>query len=250
MTTHDEQHKEASTGRVSRGQSVSARLASCLLLAIFLGVPGLFSASGGTVPAPDSHQEFVLAQAGVQILKGGAQLIEEYAWPMLRSIWVETEENGLRQAAKAGSKKAGNTLGQAAAAGAEAGEKANAEKQAAQATRKPRNSQYAGKTYPKEKLPPELQKKYPKSVPFDKDGYPDFSAYTKKTVEVEGLTGNHAQDVAKANKAAGYDKTPDGHTWHHCPDGKTMQLVPSDLHAAVPHTGGASMLRSGSALLE
>ena len=38
---------------------------------------------------------------------------------------------------------------------------------------------------------------------------------------------------------------PTGYTWHHVEDGKTMLLVPSDLHGAVRHTGGASLIRKG-----
>lgn len=36
-----------------------------------------------------------------------------------------------------------------------------------------------------------------------------------------------------------------GYTWHHVEDGKTMMLVPTDLHQAVRHTGGAALLRKG-----
>ncbi|MCC8399132.1 MAG: HNH endonuclease [Rickettsia endosymbiont of Platyusa sonomae] len=32
-------------------------------------------------------------------------------------------------------------------------------------------------------------------------------------------------------------------TWHHVEDGKTMQLVPEELHIKVRHTGGAALLR-------
>lgn len=111
---------------------------------------------------------------------------------------------------------------------------------------KPRivNSRYAGKTYPVERLPKKMQSKYPKSVEFDKDGYPNFRPYTKKEVKIPNLTGNYASDFYKANKAAGFNRTPEGYTWHHHQDGVRMQLVPSDLHRAVKHTGGASVLRS------
>jgi hypothetical protein len=39
------------------------------------------------------------------------------------------------------------------------------------------------------------------------------------------------------------NKTPDGYTWHHHQVGKTMQLVPKNLHKEVKHTGGAAMKR-------
>lgn len=110
--------------------------------------------------------------------------------------------------------------------------------------RKPINSEYAGKTYPASKLPPELQSKYPDGVKFTKDGYPDFSPYAEKSVPVEGLKGNTSSDFTKANKAANIKRKPEGYTWHHHQDGKTMQLVPTDLHDAVRHSGGASLLRN------
>lgn len=110
--------------------------------------------------------------------------------------------------------------------------------------RRPINSKYAGKNYPASKLPPKLRSKYPNGVNFTKDGYPDFSPYAQKSVPVEGLKGNTGSDFTRANKAAGLKRTPEGYTWHHHQDGKTMQLVPTDLHDAVRHTGGASILRN------
>ena len=47
-----------------------------------------------------------------------------------------------------------------------------------------------------------------------------------------------------ANKAAGFDETPPGMTWHHNEDGVTMELVPSKLNNNVPHDGGASVVKS------
>lgn len=110
--------------------------------------------------------------------------------------------------------------------------------------RKPNNSKYAGKQYPPEKLPPKVREKYPDSVRFTEDGYPDFSPYAQKSVKVEGLTGQNANDFKLANQAAGLKRKPQGWTWHHHQDGKTMQLVPTDLHDAVRHSGGASILRN------
>ncbi|MBN1126825.1 MAG: HNH endonuclease [Sedimentisphaerales bacterium] len=48
-----------------------------------------------------------------------------------------------------------------------------------------------------------------------------------------------------ANKMMGYPDTPKGYTWHHVEDGVTMQLVPTDLHQAVRHTGGVAVIKSG-----
>jgi RHS repeat-associated protein len=80
--------------------------------------------------------------------------------------------------------------------------------------------------------------KHPTGVPFDKDGFPDFSSYSKKSVKIK-QTGK-PQDFDEANRLAGYEKTPPGMTWHHHQDGTTMQLVPTDIHRAVGHTGGAA----------
>lgn len=108
----------------------------------------------------------------------------------------------------------------------------------------PRNAQYAGKVYPIEKLSPELQAKYPDSVRFKETGYPDYTPYSIKEVQVEGLTGVYGNDEGKSNKAAGFKITPKGYTWHHVEDGKTMQCVPKDIHA-ISHTGGAAAIKHG-----
>ena len=36
-----------------------------------------------------------------------------------------------------------------------------------------------------------------------------------------------------------------GYTWHHVEDGRTMILIPTDLHDAYRHTGGALLIREG-----
>jgi len=102
------------------------------------------------------------------------------------------------------------------------------------------NGDWASNKYP---LSEELQQLYPKGVWFKENGHPDFTPYADITVEVEGLTGNHYKDFQKAKKAAVLSKTPIGKTWHHVEDGKTMQLVPEDLHYQVKHTGGAALLK-------
>jgi hypothetical protein len=78
-----------------------------------------------------------------------------------------------------------------------------------------------------------------------KDGYPDFSPYAKKKVEID-MQGDHYYDFKKANKEAGFGDTshpPEGMTWHHHEDGVTMLLVPKDLNNQVSHTGGASIVK-------
>jgi hypothetical protein len=108
--------------------------------------------------------------------------------------------------------------------------------------RLPSNWRYAGKTYYLKD--PRLAAKYPKGVPFTESAGADFSQYAIKRVQVKGLTADYAIDEALANKAAGLARTPPGFTWHHVEDCVTMELVPSDLHGAVPHTGGGAILRS------
>lgn len=105
--------------------------------------------------------------------------------------------------------------------------------------RMPLNYEYAGQTY---ELSGALRDKYPRSVAFKLNGFPDFSPYAHARVQVPDLVGDTSTDFAKANKRSGLAETPDGFTWHHHEDGVTMELVPTDLHSAVGHTGGAAIL--------
>lgn len=108
--------------------------------------------------------------------------------------------------------------------------------------RMPRKSaDYAGKVY--DKLSPELKAKYPKSVRYKENGFPDFGPYRTRSIRVQGLTGSSTHDSALANDAVGLKSTPEGYTWHHHEDGVTMELVPTDLHNAIRHTGGAAVIR-------
>ncbi len=109
--------------------------------------------------------------------------------------------------------------------------------------RKPVNSRYANDTYSFEGKAPELHERYPEGVDFDADGHPDFSPYATELVEID-MKGNYTTDYADANAAAGLEETPEGYTWHHHQDGKTMILVPTDLHGAVGHTGGVSTIKN------
>lgn len=91
-----------------------------------------------------------------------------------------------------------------------------------------RNAHLAGKVHPKT------------GIPFDRNGFPDFSSVSRNTVQMP-QTGNRAADFAAANRAAGLPSTPRGYTWHHHQDGRTMQLVPTDIHRATGHTGGVAL---------
>ncbi len=99
------------------------------------------------------------------------------------------------------------------------------------AGRIPINSKYAGQIHPS-------------GVPFTKQGFPDFSKYVIKQVDIN-LTGNRAKDFAIANKKIGFKETPKGYTWHHHENAKTLQLIPKKIHDAVKHTGGQSVFKNG-----
>ena len=109
--------------------------------------------------------------------------------------------------------------------------------------RHPINGDLAGKQFP---LSEDLHEIYPNGVWFKENGCPDFTPYADITVEVEGLTGARWKDEQKANKAVGIFETPEDMTWHHVEDGKTMQLVPENLHYQVKHTGGAARIKENN----
>ena len=84
---------------------------------------------------------------------------------------------------------------------------------------------------------PGVAAKYPQGVYIDRHGMPDFTPYSEISVRIE-LTGNRGNDKRRANQAAGLSETPDDFVWHHHEDMGVMQLVPSDLHSNIAHTGG------------
>jgi RHS repeat-associated protein len=97
----------------------------------------------------------------------------------------------------------------------------------------PRNAKLAGDVHPKT------------GVPFKCTGCPDFSGVAVKEVKIK-QTGNNVVDFVAADKAAGLTQRPPGYTWHHVEDGTTMQLVPTTVHSATGHTGGAAIARTGA----
>ncbi len=89
------------------------------------------------------------------------------------------------------------------------------------------------------------------------NGYPDFTEYahpTVKPVEIEiASPTNRPLDNKNANKKAGLNKdsappvaslneAPEGYTWHHHQDGKTMILVDKKVHREFTHAGGVSIV--------
>ncbi|WP_282092535.1 RHS repeat-associated core domain-containing protein [Epibacterium ulvae] len=104
-----------------------------------------------------------------------------------------------------------------------------------------RNSDLAGKSHPDT------------GVPFDSDGFSDFSDHLYKGVDEFGkkiksdvnigriVDGSRKRHENLANKAAGLKRTPEGYTWHHHQDSGRMQLVRTDKHRGTGHTGGYSI---------
>lgn len=59
------------------------------------------------------------------------------------------------------------------------------------------------------------------------------------------LTINRAKDFRLADRIMGWRQRPDGWAWHHVEDGKTLQLIPTDMHKAVAHAGGRRRIQVG-----
>ena len=83
-------------------------------------------------------------------------------------------------------------------------------------------------------------KRHPETgIPFDADGYPDFSSVSIETVTIRFADpSNRALDATTASAVAGLRETPEGYTWNYHRDGTTMQLVPSDIHRRTGRAGG------------
>lgn len=89
-------------------------------------------------------------------------------------------------------------------------------------------------------------------VKYNSKGYPDFSNHLThpevKSVDLDsGFDPRRWPDYEKANakvgKADEWGKgAPEGYTWHHHENGKTMQLVPESIHTLFDHAGGISKL--------
>lgn len=87
-------------------------------------------------------------------------------------------------------------------------------------------------------------------IPFH-EGEPDFSEIAKGQVEIDDFSDNRRKNFMQADEALALKRgcTPEevkkwreenGYTWHECKDCKTMQKVPSEVHANISHTGGIS----------
>lgn len=79
-----------------------------------------------------------------------------------------------------------------------------------------------------------------------KSGFAIFDDYAIARVKISDLTGIDTSDIQKANRLHhGTSESVKGYTWHHLEDGETLILIPTELHDAYKHTGGASLIREG-----
>lgn len=79
-----------------------------------------------------------------------------------------------------------------------------------------------------------------------KSGFAIFDDYAIARVKISDLTGIDTSDIQKANRLHhGTSESIKGYTWHHLEDGETLILIPTELHDAYKHTGGASLIREG-----
>lgn len=101
----------------------------------------------------------------------------------------------------------------------------------------------------------ELKKEYGfDSIPF-KDGEPDFSKIAKGEVQIDNFSESRTKNFAQADiqlaKKRGVSpqeikkwRLENKYTWHECKDCKTMQLVPTEVHGNIPHSGGIAETKS------
>ncbi len=91
-------------------------------------------------------------------------------------------------------------------------------------------------------------------IPF-KNGEPDFSGISKGTAEIKFFSKyrdfNFMQADMKLSKQLGKEdyreiskwRDENQYTWHERSDCKTMDLVPSEVHSNIPHSGGVSKIK-------
>ena len=80
------------------------------------------------------------------------------------------------------------------------------------------------------------------------NGAPDFGreGYVIREHHTNGFdTSDHSADIREAQKATGMGTKGSGETWHHSTDGKTLELVPRDIHELFRHTGGFALAKRG-----
>ena len=109
-----------------------------------------------------------------------------------------------------------------------------------------KNLKYAGGVMvPSVENPNYILNKYGQ-IKMSRYGFAVFDEHSIARVVIEDLTGDEGIDIALANlKHHGTKQSIPGYTWHHLEDGKTLILIPTELHDAYRHTGGAALIREG-----
>lgn len=112
-----------------------------------------------------------------------------------------------------------------------------------------------GGTNPNGKTWKELKKEYGfESIPF-KDGEPDFSKVAKAEIQIDNFSESRSKNFSQADiklaEKGGCSpqevkkwRIENKYTWHECKDCKTMQLVPTEVHGNIPHSGGIAETKS------
>jgi hypothetical protein len=131
------------------------------------------------------------------------------------------------------------------------------------------NGRWSGKRGNSEWIPDkesslgQILSKYGRESITFKDNYPDFSPFTKATVEIEDFSPNRWENFAQADKKLAETWTASGKdgkiwtatdigeyrrtnklTWHEKEDQATMQLVDTNVHGNTPHSGGISLAKN------
>ena len=90
-------------------------------------------------------------------------------------------------------------------------------------------------------------------IMYNSAGYPIFDQHAIARIELPNLNGMEggAIDIRNANLVHhGTTSNIPGYTWHHLEDGKTLILIPTELHdravSGYAHSGGAKLLRDGA----
>ena len=95
-----------------------------------------------------------------------------------------------------------------------------------------------------------LDKLYPDGVPFNKEGFPDFTKVPAKgkdgkpiKVNIGTLSGDSKKDISAAETI--FQKMGNawegGYTWHHIENTTELLRVPTSIHQLVDHAGAMSM---------
>lgn len=108
--------------------------------------------------------------------------------------------------------------------------------------KRPINAEYAGRVYFDE-WSDALKAKYPDGIRYSYEGFPEFARYATAIVELEDGFGPTRRGDNRRARAQWLEETgekPDekNRTWHHHEDGRTLMLLPTDLHGNTYHSGG------------